>query len=348
MTKNEEKKKMVEAATLRPFLSLKGYNIESDSKEEIIREFGYSINSADIRKEIISQEKGIPFEYQFGAICWWLGRCEHFQFIDTQPEFPYLSKIENVRYPDAFTIFNYNNRDFPCFIQIKSYNDMKLKLTPNYVSGLKKYPLLKDYPLLIAWKFRDFWCLFDIDTFITESGGVNVKLEDAMKANLMSLLCGDFFFPGFREGIEWYLKFEPDEDIKLLKLEVGYKYTIIDSFFFGPEVEELSALLLVLQPFLGLWESTNRSDEKYIYDGEKVVAEGSMFASQALPFALQSHAAIEHKKVDWKDILKNQNFGYTFNDLIEMIQLGQKHNLGFGHIGHFKPSISNPCEESIE
>ena len=346
MTENEGKNKMEEAAAIRSFLSSKGLKIESDSEEVIIRKFGDSINSADIRKEIISQEKGIPFEYQFGAICWWLGKCKHFQFIDTQPEFPHLSKIKNVKYPDAFAIFNYNNRDFPCFIEIKSKNQMKL--TPNYVSGLKKYPLLKDYPLLIAWKFREFWCLFDIDTFITESGRVNVKFEDARKANLMSLLCGDFFFPGFREGIEWYLKFEPDEDIKLLKPEVEYTFTLRDRFFFGPELEEFSVLLLMLQPFLGLWESTNRSDEKYIYEGEKVVAENSMFASQVLTFALHSHAPIENKSVNWKDILKHQKFRYTINDLIEMIRLGQKHNLGFGHIGHFKPSISNPCMESIE
>jgi hypothetical protein len=344
----KKRKKMEEAAAIRSLLSLKRLNIESDSTEGIIEKLRDSLNSADIREEIISQEKGIPFEYQFGAICWWLGRCKHFQFIDTQPEFPYLSKIENVRYPDAFTTFNYNNSDFPCFIQIKSHNTRKLKLTPNYVSGLKKYPLLKGYPLLIAWKFREFWCLFDIDTFITESGGVNVKFEDAMKANLMSLLCGDFFFPGFREGIEWYLKSEPDEDIKLLKPEVEYTFTLRDRFFFGPDIDEISVLLLMLQPFLGLWESTNRNDEKYIYTGEKVVEENSMFASQVLPFALHSHAVIEHKKVDWKDILKNQKFVYTINDLREMIRFGQKHNLGFGPFGDFKPGISNPCMEPIE
>jgi hypothetical protein len=306
------------------------------------------VHRPDILKQIRAQEKGLPLEYQFGSICWWLGKCKHFQFTDTQPEFPYLSKIVDVRYPDAFAIFNYNNIDFTCFIQIKSYNNMKLKLSSNYVSGLKKYPLLKDYPLLIAWKFREFWCLFDIDTFITESGGVNVKFGDAMKANLMSLLCGDFLFPGFMEGIEWYLKFEPNEDIKLLKPEVEYTFTLRDRFFFGPEVDEVSVLLLMLQSFLGRWESTNRNDEKYIYEGEKVVAEVSMFASQVLPYALHSHAAIENKSVNWRDILKYQNFGYTIDNVVKMIQFGRKHNLGFGHIGHFKPSISNPCIESIK
>ena len=250
---SSDKRKIMEvAAAVRTLWQREGSsNIEVLGKKTLEQILDSIENKEYILEQIRSQEKGLPLEYQFGAICWWLGKCKHFQFMDTQPEFPYLSKIEKVRYPDAFAIFNYNNSDFPCFIQIKSDNNMRLKLTSNYVSGLKRYPLLKNYPLLIAWKFKEFWCLFDIDTFISESGGVNVKFEDAMKANLMSLLCGDFMFPGFRAGIEWYLKFEPDEDIKLLKPEIEYRFTIRDTFFFGPEVKELeSTLLLRLQPFL--------------------------------------------------------------------------------------------------
>ena len=183
---------------------------DSQNLEKKVMQFLPSLeNRKEILEQVRSQEKGIPFEYQFGAICWWLGKCKHFQFIDTQPEFPYLSKIENVKYPDVFAILNYNYQDFPCFIQIKSNNAKRLKMSPKYVSGLKKYPLLKGYPLLIAWKFREFWCLFDIDTFISERGGINVTFEDAGKANLMSVLCGDFVFSGFKKGIECYVALEP-------------------------------------------------------------------------------------------------------------------------------------------
>ena len=340
---SDKRKTMEAAAVTRRLRQLEGSsNIEELGKKTLEQILDSIENKDHILEQIRSQDRGIPFEYQFGAICWWLGKCKHFQFIDTQPEFPYLSKIENVRYPDAFTIFNYNNIDFPCFIQIKSYNNMKLKLTPNYVSGLKKYPLLKDYPLLIAWKFREFWCLFDIDTFISEKGGINVKFEDAMRANLMGILCGDFTFSGFKEGIEWYLKFEPNEDIKLLKEEVEYEFTLREIFFFGPGLMEFDTLLLVLQPFLGMWEST-RGDDKYIYEGEKVVESNPMYASQVLPFALQSQAIKNIRGVDWEDVLKNQKFGYTIEDVMKIIRFGQKHNLGFEHVIHFLPGITNPC-----
>ena len=46
---------------------------------------------------------------------------------------------------------------------------------------------------------------------------INVKFEDAMRVNLMSILCGDFMFSGFKEGIEGYITIEPEEDIELIR-----------------------------------------------------------------------------------------------------------------------------------
>lgn len=94
-------------------------------------------NKKEIMEQIRSQQRGIPYEYQFGAICWWLGKCKHLQFIDTKPDLPYLSKIRDVKYPDIYAIFSSRSTDFPCFIQIKVNNKFRLKLSRNYIKNLK-------------------------------------------------------------------------------------------------------------------------------------------------------------------------------------------------------------------
>lgn len=356
MSKNEDQKLMEKAHAIRSLFH--SQNLKNLYPENLMEYISSLENTEEILKQVRSQEKGIPSEYQFGAICWWLGKCKHFQFIDTQPEFPYLSKIENVKYPDAFAIFNYNNSDFPCFIQIKSNNNRKLKLSSKYVTGLKKYPLLKDYPLLIAWKYHQQWFLFDIDTFISESGGINVKFEDAGKANLMGILCGDFVFSGLKKGIETYFALKPDEiELKNYKKTKDFNAIIMDfclfgipheknineSDFFSEKSQEFS-LIRELGPFLGLWEHFDRFDGKYIYIGERVSEANSIFASQVLPYVFYYRASInQEQNVDWKGILKNQEFKYTIDDVAKIIQVGRKLNIGFERVIHFLPGTSNPC-----
>lgn len=356
MSKNEKQKTMEYASALRILCSPD--DLQNLDGKKLMQLSPSLENTEEILKQVRSQEKGLPIEYQFGAICCWLGKCKHFQFIDTQPEFPYLSKIENVKYPDAFAIFNYNNRDFPCFIQIKANNNWRLKMNAKYVSGLKKYPLLKGYPLLIAWKFREFWVLFDIDTFISESGGINVKFEDAGRANLMSVLCGDFIFSGFKKGIEYYLVMETEkDDLIRFKNNMSFKGIVIDYCFFTPrvkttkiseDIQEVSrkynvSLMMELTEFLGVWESITKSEDKYVYIGWRVENTMSMFASQVLPIVSYRASIKSKQKVNWKDILKEQKFKYTINDVRKMIELGRIAKIGFEDIIHYLPGISNPC-----
>ncbi len=367
MSKNKKQKTMEHAAALRILFSPN--DLQNLDEKKLMQLFPSLENKEEILEQVRSQEKGIPLEYQFGAICWWLGKCKHFQFIDTQPEFPYLSKIENVKYPDAFAVFNYNNHDFPCFIQIKSYNNKQLKMSAKYVSGLKKYPLLKGYPLLIAWKFREFWFLFDIDTFISESGGINVKFEDAGRANLMSVLCGDFVFSGFKKGTNFYLVMETEkDDLIRFKNNMSFKGKCIDYCFFiprvkttkisediqevyvnTPEAESTSdesraatSLMMELTEFLGVWESITRSEDKYVYIGWSVEKTMGIYASQVLPIVSYRASIKSKQKVDWKDSLKERKFKYTINDVKKMIEFGQITKIGFEGI-HFLPGISNPC-----
>ena len=318
--------------------------------DDIISHLKYHPHKEKIIEQIRSQQRGIPYEYQFGAICWWLGKCKHLQFIDTKPDFPYLSKIKNIRYPDIYAIFRNKSTDFTCFIQIKVNNKLRLKLSKNYIESLKKYPLLKDYPLLIAWKCKEFWLLFDINTFITDKGNVNVEFGEAMKANLMSVLVGDFSFKGFKEGIECYYAIEPIDysmdDIRTRKIK-KFRGRLVDISISDPitgNTIPISAPIFYLLPYLGEWEPFERTTKSCIISGEQNKFQISLFAYQALIFGTLFQASIFNEYVNWKNILKSKKFIFSMEDIVMLIHEYRKKNMGFEYsLLKYKPSIKNPC-----
>jgi len=311
-------------------------------------------NTEDIIKQVRTQEGGIPYEYQFGCICWWLGKCIHIQFIDPQPEFPYLSRMENIKYPDIFAVFSLKESTFPCFIQVKSCNERMLTMSKNYVNGLKKHPLAQNHPILIAWKYKEFWTLFDIDVFKTENGGIKVKFEDAMTANLMGILAGDFSFKGFKQGIEWSYTIEP-LDSEICDIQSGKIKKFIGKFIdisvSDPSTNnsmKISGPLFYLLSFLGEWIPFEKYTTSHIISGEKNQFQTSIFAYQALIFGTQFRANITRKNVDWKDILRRQNFILRADELYSLIHSGQKKKMGFEYSPlKYVPSINNPCLEGL-
>ncbi len=349
-----EEHQMRVASTLRELA--KGLNIDpsESSFEKITDALKNHPDRKDIIRQMSSQEKGIPYEYQFGCICWWLGKCAHIQFIDPRPEFPYLSKIENIKYPDIFAVFSLKKRTFPCLIQVKSYNGRTLTMSKNYVNGLKKHPLAQEYPVLIAWKHKEFWTLFDIDTFKTSKGNVKVKIEDAMTANLMSILVNDISFKGFKQGIEWHWIMEPDdinaiEDIRAGKIK-KFTGTLVDFSVVDPLTDNYSMTshpLLWLLSFLGVWEPFTKYTNSQIIDGEKNQFQILLFAYQALIFGTMFHSDfISERLVDWRDLLRNQTFIFEFKELRDLITEGQNKGMGFEYSPmRYRPSIKNPCME---
>lgn len=309
----------------------------------------------DIIRQMSSQEKGIPYEYQFGYICWWLGKCVHMQFIDPQPEFPYLNKIENIKYPDVFAVFSLKKSTFPSLIQVKSCNEKILTMSKNYVNGLKKHPLSQEYPILIAWKYREFWTLFDIDTFKTSKGNVKVKFEDAMKANLMSSLIGDRSFCGFKQGIEWHYIIEP-QDAQIDAIRTGKINKFIGKFvdisvkdLHSGNYMKISGPLFYLLSFLGEWEPFNtRYTKSQIIEGDRNQSQVSLFAYQTLIFGAMFQANITGRKVDWRELLKNRKFVFTFGDIHDLIRDGRDKEMGFEYSPlRYLPSTKNPCMEDF-
>lgn len=354
-----EQSQMALASTLRELAKKSDLDPSEVTIEGIIDAIKNRPDRENIVRQMRAQEKGIPYEYQFGYVCWWLGKSSYLQFIDPQPEFPYLSRIETIRYPDIFAILSHNGSPFSCFIQVKSWNKGILTMSKNYVDGLKRHPLVRDYPILIAWKYGEFWTLFDIDTFVTSAGSVRVKFLDAMKANLMSILVGDISFKGFRQGVEWHYIIQPDdikaiEDLRAGKVE-EFDGTLVDISVADPSTDnsmEISGPLFYLLSYLGEWGSfTTKYTNSQIIEGETNRFQISLFAYQALVFGtmFQADYIVPRKTIDWRDLLRNRTFPFEFEQLRNLIKEGQNKGMGFEYSPlRYHPSIKNPCMQAFE
>jgi hypothetical protein len=353
-----EESQMAQASALRDLIKNLGLDPSKVTLEEISEKIKNMPNREKILEQIRSQEKGIPYEYQFGYMCWWLGKCTHLQFIDPKPEFPYLSRISGIKYPDIFAIFPQYKNPFSCFIQVKSSNNMTLAMSKNYVNGLKRHPLVRGYPILIAWKNREFWTLFDIDTFRTSAGSVRAKFLDAMEANLMSALIGDITFQGFKKGIEWHYIIEPKDTRAINDIQAGnvkeFTGKLVDISVIDPSTDnsmEISGPLFYLLSYLGWWESFDTKYAKLqIIAGETTQHQPSLFAYQALIFGTMNQSNFESRRtIDWKALLKNQIFVFTYKELHNLIKEGQNKGMGFEYSPlRYLPSIKNPCMEDFE
>lgn len=148
---------------------------------------------------------GLPAEDEFSVILNWLGRCRLVHKLD-QLQHPLKSR-ETYRVPDMLAVFECDSSTIPVLIEVKSTVDPIISWRQDYIFGLQTYAKLLNLPLLVAWKWQDFWTLFDITHFKLAVSNYHVKIFQARENNLMSLLAGDYSFklrPGV--GIHLYMK----------------------------------------------------------------------------------------------------------------------------------------------
>jgi hypothetical protein len=308
-----------------------------------------------ILDQVRTQEQGIPFEYQFGYLCWWLGRCTHLQFIDPEPEFPPLTRIEGVKHPDIFAVFSLDGSDFPCLVEVKAKK--KLEMGKAYVAGLRNHPLAREYPVLIAWKRDEYWTLFDVDTFVAPGGTLKVPFGEAMKASVLSVLAGDFSLRGFRAGVEWRATMEAfsPEAVDALRTGITQKYVgkLVDLSVTDPRTGnslEFTPALSRLLPYLGgEWDPYERYEGLHVTFGEAVVTESALWASQALLFGVAFETWQAETEPDWKGLLRARSFPFTLDELHRLIRDARSNGMGFEQSPMtLLPAIANPCMKSAQ
>jgi Holliday junction resolvase len=192
---------------------------------EAAEQLGWS-DPKEIAKRARALERGLPAEDELSVVLFWLGRC---RLVHKLEQFPYPpASQKEYRVPDLLAIFEGRQGPIPVLIEVKSQEDKVLSWRPDFIVGLEQYASTVGLPLLVAWKHRTFWTLFETRHFSPATKNMNIAFEKAMRESLLGVLAGDFSF-SFREGAAINLRMR-----KLGKTKTSFNVVIEDAYFTDP------------------------------------------------------------------------------------------------------------------
>jgi Holliday junction resolvase len=272
---------------------------------------------------------GLPAEDEFSVLISWLGRCKLVHKLD-QLQFPRDSK-RTFRVPDLLAIFEHKGKNYPVLIEVKTKEDNKLSWKPDYLNGLRNYGDLLGLPVLVAWKYRTFWHLFELRHFQLAHTNYNISFETATKQNLMSLLAGDFSF-SLQSGLGLHFHMK-----KLEKTSDGWNVQIERAYFETAEGEQFNTapglfpLLLCIEP-----DSSSSEDDSYLTQSFVIPSEKlAQLASRSLE-RLARFAASETEAATWRLFLQGTSLPKLAEGFFDAVK--QAKTAGFVRmIAHFVP-----------
>ena len=266
-------------------------------------------------------ELGLPKEDEFSVILCWLNRCRLIHKLGQEHAPPEASK--HYRVPDLLAIFDYDHKQLPVLIEVKTTKKPTLSWRPDYYESLKRYSDELGLPLLLAWKWPPvfgLWVLVDLNVFRKAVVNYNLSFFDAMKNNLMGVLAGDFFVHLYNgTGIHIRTKKEKlvKREQKERDIEELWLLKIDDVYLTGKHG------IRVEDPSNGAWswvfasqlETRTEFSDSHILHSFVVDEEfPSEFASRALPI-LFSFFAAEEKEINWRQKLAKYQFPVTAEEL---------------------------------
>ena len=170
---------------------------------EALQRLGPGADAEVVADRVKRLQVGLPAEDEFSVILSWLGRCRLVHKLD-QVQSPRESR-KHLRVPDLLAVFDYHGRDVPVLIEVKTGIDKTLSWRPDFRDALQRYADTMKLPLLIAWRHRTFWALFEARHLTKATKNFNIQFVDALRNTLMSELAGDFTF-SLRPGCGLHLK----------------------------------------------------------------------------------------------------------------------------------------------
>jgi Holliday junction resolvase len=159
---------------------------------EALAVLGWSADPQILANRLSLLHQGLPREDEFMVVASWLGRCKLIHKLD-QAQAPSTS-AEQFQVPDLLAVFDHEGKSVTVLVEVKSSNDRTLSFRADYRAKLLAYAQAVKLPLLIAWKHRSLWTLFDIDHMKLAKKNYNVDLGTALSESLLSALAGDFTY----------------------------------------------------------------------------------------------------------------------------------------------------------
>jgi hypothetical protein len=261
---------------------------------EAAREVGWS-NPQEVADFARRLERGLPAEDELCVVLNWLGNCSLVHKLD---QFPYPPGAhEGYRVPDLFAVFTLDGKQVPVFIEVKNFGQKVLSWKPDYLMGLERYANLVNIPLLVAWKHRSFWTLFEPRHMRLAKTNRNISFADAMRESLMGLLAGDFSF-SFEPGVGFNLRICKTGDWT----QDGPKQGVIEkAYFTRSDGAEQKAPKGLLQLFLCVDQDARTTENETHIMQSYVIGDQSQFAHRALVALLGEFG--KEGKGEWRKVL---------------------------------------------
>lgn len=253
-------------------------------------------------------------EDEFMAIAIWSGRCS---LIHKLPPDKYpLSSDETYKIPDLFAVFEYEGRNIPVLIEVKSTYTPKLpgttrfaKLTPSYCQRLRNYGELLRTPVLVAQQVRPggFWFIVALETL-----GLDGKRTVHPSYDLSGILLGTFSL-SFRAGTKFVLRIEK----KRLISEKEFKGVIRDAHWETVDHRRIDATKSPMMLLFGLGDPIERQED----DGKKLTLTYEIphpmafFNYQALRAAIVFDKQLSQSSTPWVDMLRLGRFPISYTSV---------------------------------
>jgi Holliday junction resolvase len=268
-------------------------------------------------------DRGLPAEDELSVIFHWLGRCKLVHKLD---QFPYPPGIwSHYRVPDLLAVFEVDGFSVPVLIEVKNSADSILSWKPDYLDALQSYAALLKMPLLVAWKHRTFWTLFEARHLRKAKKNLKISFSEAMSETLLGLLAGDFSF-SFRQGAGIHIK------IRKLKetADGGFDGKIEESYLQNPEGERHTGEGGILQLFTcvaqepHLHEDGTHAVQSFVVPNER----HAEFAHRSLVTLLRTYGGEDH--LVWRQVMLKEQLPL----LLMSPQQAVKNGLEAGFIKH--------------
>ncbi|WP_323538902.1 hypothetical protein [Xanthomonas sp. WHRI 10064B] len=297
--------------------------------QEALAELGKEASATEVANRVRRLDIGLTAEDEFSVLCTWLGRCELLHKLD-QLQVPSASK-QIYQVPDLLARFSSQTNITPLLIEVKSKSDNRLYFKPDYLKKLQNYASLVGMPLLIAWRYRSLWVLFEARHLKQANKNYTITFTDAIKENLLGVLAGDVMYV-LEELAGFHISVKKERLIETVGCDdhsIQQWHTVVDEMYFttgkGLKYYDLDQGVFQLFVTAELDEVQEHSDT-HIHLHATAGSHGAQPAYRALVNLLHWESNV-NQGLNWRHVLRRDQPLATINDFHALLRAGLTNNI---------------------